>query len=195
VAGGELPVRHQLLEGRGEVQKPHGVGHGAAGFAHTPCGLLLGHVIGLNQGLVTGGLLHGVQVLPLEVFDQAKFHHLAVVRLDDDGGDLLQVRQTGGPPPPLSGDDLVVTGGQLPDGQGLYHSVLADGLRQLLQLFLVKVFPGLIAAAFDLGHGQGRGGGGKIHGEIISQQCAQALAHAFFLCHRDSLLSNDSYLT
>ena len=181
MAGGELPVRHQLLEGRGEVQKPHGVGHGAAGLAHPPGRLLLGHAVVGNQGPEALGLLHGVQVLPLEVLDHSQLHGLLVVRLDHHSGDLRQLRHPGGPPPPLSGDDLIVAGGELPHRQGLDDPVLPDGVRQLLQLLLIEALPGLGPAALDLGQGNGGGGGGEVGGEVVSQQSAQPLAHAFFL--------------
>ena len=57
-------------------KKPSGLGRGLgallAGLADPPGGLLLGHVIGLNQRLVARGLLHGVQILPLEVVRQTE---------------------------------------------------------------------------------------------------------------------------
>ena len=100
--------------------------------------------------LVARRLLHGVQVLPLEVLDEAQLHDLPVVGLDDDGGDLFQPRLPGGPPAALPGDDLIVSRGQPAHRQGLEQPMLTDGLRQVGQGFLVKVFSGLVQARLHL---------------------------------------------
>lgn len=83
-----------MTHGRRQAQEPQGIGHGAAGLADPLRSLFLGHVIGLNQGLESGGFFHGVQVLSLEVFNHGQLGGLAVVGLHDDDGNLLQARQT-----------------------------------------------------------------------------------------------------
>ena len=82
-----LPLQQQVHR-VGQGQQAQGVGHGGAGLAHPLGDLLLGEAVLLHQGAVAGGLLNGVQILPLEVFNQAQLHHRAVVRLDDDRRDL-----------------------------------------------------------------------------------------------------------
>ena len=125
------------------------------GLAHPLGHLLLGQAVLLHEHLVAPGLLGGVQVLPLEVLDQAQLHHLPVVRLDDDGGHLRQAGGLGRPPPALAGDDLIVPRGQPPDRQGLDDPVGADGLGELGQGLLVEPLPGLIEPRLHLGDGQG----------------------------------------
>ena len=65
-----------------------------------------------------------------------------------------QARQLGGPPAALSGDDLVIAGGEPADGEGLDDPVDADGVGQILRALLVKPLPGLLEARFHLGDGQ-----------------------------------------
>lgn len=108
MAGGELALLQQQVYRVGKGQQPQGVGNGGAGLAHPLGRLLLGETVFAHEHLVAVGLFNRVQILPLEVFDQAQLHHLAVVGLNDDGGDFAQARQLGGPPAALPGDDLVV---------------------------------------------------------------------------------------
>ena len=181
---GKLSVLHQLLDGNIQIQQPQGVGHRAPGLAHPFRRLSLGHAVDLRQRPEAFRLLDGVQVLPLEVLDHGQLHGLLVVGLDDDRRDLVQSGHPGGPPAAFPGDDLIVPASQLTHRQGLDHAVLPDGLGQLLQLFLVEVFPGLVLIALDLRDGQGGGRRGKIGGKILTQQGAQSLTHSFFFCHR-----------
>ena len=132
-----------FLNGGLQLQQPQGVGDGAAGFADALGGLLLGHVVLLGQGLIPHGLLHGIQVLPLEVLDHGQLGGLPVVGLDDRHRHLLQACQPGSTPAAFAGNDLIVPGGQLPHGQRLDDAVFPDGIRQLGQRLLVKVLPGL----------------------------------------------------
>ena len=90
MAGGELFLLHRLQEVLREGQQPQGVGDGGAGLAHALGHLLLGEAVLLHEGLVAPGLFGRVQVLSLEVLDQAQLHHFAVIRLDDDCRHLRQ---------------------------------------------------------------------------------------------------------
>ena len=185
VTAGELALSHQFGGSRGEGQQAQGVGHGAAGFAHPLGSLLLGHVVGLNQGLEPGGLLHGVQVLPLEVFDHGQLGGLAVIGLHDNDGHFLKARQPRSPPAPFSGDDLIVAGGQLPDGKRLDDTVLSDGVGQFCQGCLVKVLARLGGTAFHLGNGQVQAAGALRLQYVVAQQGAETPAEAggFLGCH------------
>ena len=193
MTGGEPVLLHQLGHRGGEIQQPEGIGDGAAGLAHTLGRLLLGHVIRLDEGSEAGGLLHGVQIFPLEVFNQGQLHDLAVVRLDDQHRHLVQTGLPGGAPAALTGDDLVVAGGQAADGDGLENAVGGDALRQIAQSVRVKLLSGLGGVGLHLGDGQGgdaaalallqQGGGAAAHQGV--QTPAQA-GLAFF-CHRVTL--------
>ena len=69
---------------------------------------------------------------------------LPVVRLDNNGGDLLKPGGLGRPPAALAGDNLVVAAGQAAHGEGLDNAVDPDGFRQVVQRTLFKPFPGLV---------------------------------------------------
>ena len=150
MSGGKLPVLQQRMQGGGKGKQPQGVGHGGAGFAHLLGHLLLRQAVLLHEHTVASGFFHGVQVLPLEVFDQAQLHDLAVVRLDNDDRDLAEARQLGGPPAPFPGNDLIITGGEAAHGQRLDHPVLPDGIGQVGQRLVVKAFPGLFEPGLHL---------------------------------------------
>ena len=87
---------------------------------------------GFNQGLEPGGFLHGVQILPLEVFNHGQLSGLAVVGFHDDYRHFLQACQSGGPPAAFTSNDLIVARGQLPHGEGLDDAVFRNGIRQFL---------------------------------------------------------------
>ena len=175
--------------GSGRPSRRRGVGHGGAGFAHPLGALLLRQAKVGHQLLEAGGLLHGVQILSLEVFNQGQLHDLAVVCLDDQHRHLVQTGLPGGAPAALTGDDLVVAGGQAADGDGLENAVGGDALRQIAQSVRVKLLSGLGGVGLHLGDGQGgdaaalallqQGGGAAAHQGV--QTPAQA-GLAFF-CH------------
>ena len=144
VAGGELFLLHQLQEVLREGQQPQGIGDGRPGFSHPIRHLFLCEAVFLHQHLIAPGLFGRVQVLSLEVLDQAQLHHFAVIRLNDDCRHLRQAGQLGGPPASLTGDDLVVAGGQTAHCQRLDDTVDPDRLCQIGQGILVKALPGLI---------------------------------------------------
>ena len=151
---GETSVLHHGPHRRTQVQQTQGVGHSGPGFAYPLGRFLLGHVVLAHEHLVALGLLNGVQVLPLEVFNHGQLHGLSIVGLDDDGGNLGQARHPGCAPTALSGDDLIIAGLQLPYRQGLDDAVLPDGVSQVRQRFGVKLLAGLGCAAFHLGNWQ-----------------------------------------
>ena len=97
MAGGELALLQQQVYRVGKGQQPQGVGNGGAGLAHPLGHLLLGETVFAHEHLVAVGLFNRVQILPLEVLNEAELHHLAVVGLDDDGRDFAQARQRRSP--------------------------------------------------------------------------------------------------
>ena len=130
MARGQLSLAQLLQHLGAKAQQPQGVGNGRAGFSHLLGGVLLGQAVFLNQCLIAQCFFHRVQILPLKVFDQRQLHGFPVIRLNDHCRDITQVCQPGCPPAPFTGDDLIVTVGQLPDGQRLNHSVYRDGIGQ-----------------------------------------------------------------
>ena len=133
VSGGKMAIHQHFPHDGGQGGEPQGVGNGGAGLAHPLGHLFLRHGVVGKKHQIALGFLHGIQVLPLEVFNQAQLHDLLVVGLNDDRRDLHQPRQLGGPPAALPGDDLIVAGGQAADGKGLDNAVLPDGVGQIHQ--------------------------------------------------------------
>ena len=133
----------------------------------------------LEQHPVAPGLLDGVEVLALEVFDQGQLHGLAVVGLDHEHGDFIQSRQPRGAPAALTGDDLIVFPRQLPHRQRLQDAVGRDGIGQGLQGLVVEARAGLLRVGLhpldgDLLHaGAGRG---RLK---VTQQGAESFAQSF----------------
>ena len=191
MAGGELFLLHQLQEVLREGQQPQGIGDGRPGFSHPIRHLFLCEAVFLHQHLIAPGLFGRVQVLSLEVLDQAQLHHFAVIRLNDDCRHLRQAGQLGGPPASLTGDDLVVAGGQTAHCQRLDDTVDPDRLCQIGQGILVKALPGLIQAGLYLGNGEGDGALSLRLQVRVAQQGVQPPAQAQLfgsLCHSSSFL-------
>ena len=138
----------------------------------------------VHQRFVALGFFDGVKVFALEVFDERELGHLAVIRLDDDGGHFGKTGDARGAPAALARDDLIVAGRKAADRQRLDNAVLADGIGQILQSLFIEVAARLIGVGFDLRDGEievvGRVGaqGG------VAQQRAEPLAEpAVCICH------------
>ena len=105
--GGQVARNHQIGHGLGEIQKPQRVGDGRTALAQLARGLLLRITAFLHEAADGGGLLDGVEVLTLQVFDQRGLHLLLVGHAAHDTGHRLQPRQTRGAVTALARDDAV----------------------------------------------------------------------------------------
>ena len=115
MAGRETAVLYHSPDRLCQVQKAQGVGNSAAALAHPLSGLFLGHVVVFHERMESCRFFHGIQVLPLEVFDHGKLCGFAVIGFDDDGGNFAEACNAGSPPAALTGNDLVVSGRELAD--------------------------------------------------------------------------------
>ena len=138
------------LHGGRETQEAEEIGHRGAILAGALGHLLLGHVELAGEALEGAGLLHGVEVGSLEVFDDGDFHRLLVGNLSEDGGDGGHAGKLGGQPAAFADNELEATAGQRPHQHGLDHAVGNDRGGQLSQLLLVHVGTGLEGIAIDL---------------------------------------------
>ena len=111
--------------------------------------LVVGGAELLQQLLVGGRLLEGVELRTVDVLQQRIAQHRVVVGRADDGRDGLQPRQPGRAQPPLAHDQLVaaVVGA---DHDRLQHPELANAVRQLGQRVLVEDRAGLAGVGPDL---------------------------------------------
>src|SRR5437773_4089941 len=99
----------------------------------------------LDQASQAPRPLDGIEVRPLEVFDEAEDQLLVVARLAaHDRGHLAQTREARGPPTPLAGDELESVR-ELAHQDGLQHAVQPDRFGELAQRFGLKTGPDLLA--------------------------------------------------
>ena len=145
MAGGKLALRHHALHGIRQLQQAQRVRHMAAALADDAGEIRLGVAKLGDQLLIAQRLLKGVEIRPLDVFDDGELERLAVTRLDEQDGHLVQAGTLPGPPATLSGDDLVNIrhARQGPHQDRLDDALLADGPRQVLELLLVKALAGI----------------------------------------------------
>ena len=154
VALGEVIFQDELLLVGGELKQPQFVGQGGLGHPQPLGGLGLGAAPEGQHVLQAPGLLKGVQVGPLDVFQQAQGGGLVVLIVPQDGGHPVHAGQLAGPQPPLPCDQLVPVGAQAADRHRLQQPILPDAGRQPRQLLLVKDAAGLIRRGLDLLHRQ-----------------------------------------
>jgi hypothetical protein len=100
--------------------------------------VLLGEAARGEEPLQGLGRLHRVQVLALQVLDERELERVVVGGLADEDRDLLKPRALGGAPAALAGDDLEAAAREAPGEDGLEDPLLADRLRELLELGLLE---------------------------------------------------------
>jgi hypothetical protein len=106
----------------------------------------------LDELLIGGRLLKGVEVLAVEVLDQRLLEGPGVVGHPHKGGDGLQAGPSCRPPPTLSRDELEVPLAELSDQHGLQDADLPDAGGQGGQGLFVEVLPGLPPVGLDACH-------------------------------------------
>ena len=153
VAEGDVAGLDVLLDGCRELEEAEEVGDAGAVFAGARGHLLLGEVEVLGEALVGAGLLHGVEVGALEVFDDGHLHRLAVGDFADDGRDGRFAGALRGEPAALAGDELVTASGDGTDHDGLDDSRGRDGGGEFGELGFVELRAGLERVAVDLADG------------------------------------------
>ena len=154
VARGEFAVPHEGDDFGGERQKAQRVGDRGAGFAEAVRKLLLREVVLVHELLHRVRRFDGIEVLALQVLDEADLADLALGILLDDGGD-------GGEPchacrtvATFARDDHVAAVGRRVDHDGTDDAVLADGACEVVEGALIEDLAGLIGIGVDVGKGQ-----------------------------------------
>src|SRR5215472_15831683 len=108
VAGADGPGCRGRDDGRTGGEEAEGLGHRHPVLAQSAGGLLVGEAELVDQPPDALRLLYGVEVLPLEVLDQAEEQAVLGVRLvPHDRRDALDAGQPGCPPASLAGDQLI----------------------------------------------------------------------------------------
>src|SRR5258706_13649413 len=87
-----------------------------------------------SQAVICARLIHGVQVLALDVLDDGDEERLAVRELADDRGDRVQAGLARGQESTLAGDDLELAAGRSEQDR-LEEPALSGRAGQLLDCF------------------------------------------------------------
>jgi hypothetical protein len=94
------------------------------------------------------GELHGIEVFPLNVFDNCEFETIGRGDIREDRRQRLAIRELASAEPALTHDQLVSTPSAA-QHDWLQHSVLADGIRESTKGFGFKFSPRLIWIRID----------------------------------------------
>ena len=152
---GQHACGHPTLDGDRQAQQPDHVGDHRPRPADPAGQLLVGDPELVEQLLIGGRLLQGVQLCPMDVLEQSVAQQVVIGGLAHDGRDGRQPGLLRRPPAALPHDQLVAprTGGvgDLPDHHGLHQPELPDRVHQLRQGVLVEHLPGLAGIGFDGG--------------------------------------------
>lgn len=123
------------------------------GHAHTLTDLILIQIaffLKAGQGQTD---FDGVEVLPLEVFNQGHFDHALLTCIHHISRNLGHLEQSCRPQSSLTGDQLIGTGSHSAYRQRLNNPQMFNGLFELIQRLLIKLIPGLEGIDFDLFQG------------------------------------------
>ncbi len=104
VAGGDAALFDKLTNGSFELEQTEGVGDGGAIFSGALGDLLLSEVELVGKALEGVGLLDGIEILALEVFDEGHFHRHTLRYVTDDNGHAVHFGALSGAPTPFASD-------------------------------------------------------------------------------------------
>lgn len=154
VADGEALLCDVRADFGGEIEEADGVGDRGAAASDARGDFLLGEGELAGEAGVGLGLLDGVEIGALEVFDERELEDLSVGSLADDGGRVGEAEACGGAPAALAGDELVTRAGRgFPEDERLDDALGPDGLDQLVEVGLAEFLARLERAGSDLGEG------------------------------------------
>ena len=147
----QLPLPQRRQHRVAVAQQTQLVGHGALALPQQPGGLLLAHLVFLQQMADAQSFLDEIQILPLEILHHGCHAGFPGVHLHDNAGHLGKPRDLCRPEPPFSGNQLIAPGNPA-DGQGLQNPMAGDGVSQLLQRLRLEYLPGLAWVGADGAH-------------------------------------------
>src|SRR6267378_2184892 len=156
VADREPAFVEQRQHRRRELQQAERIGDGGAVATYRVRDVLLRQAEFREQALVAARLVHGREVVTLQVLDQRERQGGAVVHFALHGGDLLPAERLTGPQPPLAGDQLeaAVAARGRAYHNGLQQTSLANGRLELFQGRGVDVPARLVGVGADVGDRQ-----------------------------------------
>src|SRR3989442_5973256 len=156
VADRETAFMQQREHRRRQFQQAEGVGDRGAVATHRVRDVLLRQAEFREETLVAARLVHGREVVTLQVLDQREREGGAVVDFALHRGDLLPAQRLASPQSALAGDQLEAAGAAR-DGahhDGLQQTGLAPGALELLQRLGGDVPARLVGVGADVGDRQ-----------------------------------------
>ena len=151
----EVPLVKHRQHCVGEPQQPQGVGDRGPVPPYRGGDVLLREVELLNEALVAARLVHRREVVTLQVFDQGKRQHRAIVDFPFDGRDPLPAQRLTGAQAALPGDQLEASAvGQWAHHDRLQQPGLLDRGLELLQRHRIHVAARLVGIGMDFADGE-----------------------------------------
>jgi hypothetical protein len=148
----ELTFNDKALDTWGELKQAKRVGDGRAALAHPTSKLLMSKTEVLDELLIRGGLLKGIEVLAVQILDQSLLNAQDVADGSHQGRNRLQTGSPGGSPPAFTCDQLVAVVSQGTDKNRLEDTQLADGRSERSHWLLVELRPRLVWVRSDVGN-------------------------------------------
>src|ERR1019366_10780013 len=142
------PPPHQLLQVFGKLQQPQEINHRRAIFSGPLADLFRAERELGRQRREGKGCINRIEILALDVLDQADFEQPLVRALPHGDRNLLDPRQLRRAPPPLARYQLIAVADQAYH-QRLDDAVRADRLRQLRQALRLEDPPRLHRIRID----------------------------------------------
>jgi len=148
MAGRELSFFEEILDGGFKFQQAQRVRNRGAILAGSIGHLFLGEAEFVRKPLKCAGLLDGVQVFALEIFNQRHFKRHLFRNVSDDDGNAAQARPLSRAPAALSSYELIARACPSSD-EWLHNAAYANGTRQLLESLFAEARPRLVRAGID----------------------------------------------
>jgi hypothetical protein len=183
---GDSPLFEERLRTRVQVEKPHGVRDRRSAFADAFGDLILGESEIAMEAFVGAGLLDGIEIFALKIFDESELQHLAIACRANDCWSFGEFEFARGTPAAFTSDEFVLVAYPSND-ERLDDATLPNALYEFLEMLTAKLLPWLQRARCNLIQRQGLDALAKVFpggrsGHASVYQGAESFAKCGF-CH------------
>ena len=183
---GNSSLLEERLRSGVQVEKPYGVRDRRSALANAFGDLILGETEIAMEPFVRAGLLDGIQIFALEVFDQSELENLAIAGCANDRRRLDKLELASGAPAAFTGNKFVLVA-YLPDDERLDNAAFPNALDKFLEMLAAKLLSWLERARCNLIQRQGLDALAKLFpgcgsGNASVNQRAESFAKCGF-CH------------
>lgn len=148
MSGGEAAFFQKFLDRGFELQEADGVGDGGAVFAGALRDLFLRELKLIDEALKSVGLLNGIEILALQIFDEGHFECEFFGNIAQDDWHTTEASALGGAPTALTRDQLK-TIGNFSDDERLDDAARLNRARKFVERFFAEARARLIGARVD----------------------------------------------